>query len=79
MSSPPVTVGQAAHIAGCHPETVRRALRTGELHGKQRTKSGTWKLRPGCVKKWAENEPCKHQIDSRPVSLDAFRQRRSAS
>lgn len=80
MSAPPVTVEQAAHIADCHPETVRRALRSGELHGRQRGKGGTWKMRPGCVKKWAANEPCKHQLPSPAVSLDAFRaSRRTAS
>lgn len=76
VSAPPITVQQAAHIAGCNPETVRRALRSGELHGKQRGKGGTWKMRPGCVKHWAANEPCKHQSPTPAVSLAEFRSRR---
>ncbi len=80
MSAAAVAVPAAAIIAGCHPETVRRALRSGELHGKQRGKGGTWKMRPGCVKKWAANEPCKHQLPAHAVSLDAYRSsRRTAS
>lgn len=77
MSAPPITVEQAAHLADCHPETVRRALRTGELHGRQRGKGGTWKMRPACVKRWAANEPCKHQAPPAPVSLAEFRTRRT--
>ena len=73
MATPPINVEQAAALAGSCRETVRRALRSGELHGRQRAKGGTWKMRPGCVKRWAANEPCKHQELPQPVSLREFR------
>lgn len=33
MSRPPLTPTQAAEIASCHPETIRRAIASGELRG----------------------------------------------
>ena len=74
-----VLVSEAALIACCHPETVRDALRSGELHGSQRTKGGPWKLRPACVESWAAQELCEHQKEQRrPVSLHAWKSERSA-
>ena len=80
-----VDVAAAAAIADCHPETIRDAARAGLLHGAQRrrvdpqtgrirTKGGTWRFRPECVKKWDEGELCEHQQDEGrpPVSLAGF-------
>lgn len=72
-----VTVAGAALIADSHPETVRSALRSGELHGSQRVKGGTWKIRPACVEAWVDGEACEHRETSGPVSLHDFRMRRS--
>lgn len=71
-----VTVIGAAFIAECSQETIRRALRSGELHGSQQKKSGTWKMRPACVEAWVDKEPCEHQGPARePVSLQEHRLR----
>lgn len=51
----------AAQIAGVHPETIRDALRAGELHGSQRVKGGRWRVRPECVDVWIEGTVCSHQ------------------
>lgn len=74
-----VTVPEASTIARCHIETVRDALRSGELHGTQRVKGGTWKLRPECVTAWVDGGLCEHQSERRaPVSLASFRARGGA-
>lgn len=33
MNRPPLTPAQAGRIAGCHAETIRRAIASGELKG----------------------------------------------
>lgn len=71
-----VTVATAAFMTEYSQETIRRALRSGELHGSQQSKSGTWKMRPACIEAWVDKEPCKHQGPARePVSLDEHRLR----
>ncbi|MHA3682822.1 helix-turn-helix domain-containing protein [Leucobacter sp. HY1908] len=65
----------AALMVGRHVETVRDALRSGELHGVQRVKGGAWRLRPACVEAWADGVPCAHQEERRPVSLQEWRTR----
>ncbi|WP_449282218.1 hypothetical protein [Leucobacter sp.] len=71
-----VSTFEASLIAGCHLETVRDALREGTLHGSQRMKGGTWKLRPACVEAWVDGMPCEHQEETkRPVSLADWRAR----
>lgn len=68
----------AAAIADRHPETIREALRSGELHGTQRVTGGNWKVQPGCVIAWADGEVCEHRKTDQPVSLSQYRQRRAA-
>lgn len=42
----------AAEHAGCHPETIREALRGKGLHGVQRSKGGTWHIRQDWLDAW---------------------------
>jgi excisionase family DNA binding protein len=48
-----LNVRQAAEYASCHPETVRDALRSGELAGTQRKKGGAWKTTTAALDAWA--------------------------
>lgn len=67
---------EVALLADRHVETVRDALRLGDLHGSQRVKGGAWKIRPACAEAWADSLPCEHQGEARrPVSLAAWRTR----
>ena len=68
-----LSVVQAAALAGCHIETIREALRAAELHGTQRVKGGTWRIRPECLDAWMDSEPCEHQSTRAPVRLAAYR------
>lgn len=69
----PVQVGL---LIGRDPETVRRALRSGEMHGSQRGRGGSWSVRPACAEAWVDGEPCAHQdVLRRPVSLQERRLR----
>jgi excisionase family DNA binding protein len=52
---------QAADHAGCHPDTVRRALESGGLHGHQRVAGGRWLIRRECLESWMDGERCSHQ------------------
>ncbi len=70
-----VSAFEAALLSEHHIETVREALRSGELHGAQRVKGGTWKIRPACVDAWMAGEECEHQSAEQPVSLNAWRRR----
>lgn len=76
MSAVWLLVADAAERAGAHPETVREALRAGEMHGTQRGKFGTWRTREECVDAWVEGVKCPH-LAVPVVSLAA--RRRSAS
>lgn len=67
---------EAGAFVGKDPETVRRALRSGEMHGSQRGRGGSWSVRPDCAEAWVEGLPCEHQDSARrPVSLMEFRAR----
>ncbi len=83
-----VNVSGAAEIAGCHPETVREAARTGVLHGAQRLridpktgrsrfKGGTWTFQVSCLHSWIEGSECEHagSVPPAPVALAGFRGR----
>ena len=72
-----LSVMEAALYVGKHPETVRRALRSGEMHGSQRGQKGnTWTVRPECADAWLDGDPCEHQdADRRPISLQEHRLR----
>lgn len=52
MSTRWLTAKQAAEHSGYHLETVRDALRSGQLKGKQRTTAGTWRTTEAWVDAW---------------------------
>lgn len=52
---------QAADYAGCHVDTIRRALESGDLHGGQRTARGRWSIRLECLDAWVDGDKCQHQ------------------
>lgn len=54
---------QAAEHAGCHHETIRRALEAGDLHGGQRKVKGRWSIRLECLDAWLDGQKCEHQMD----------------
>lgn len=57
----PISVKEAAEEARVHPETIADALRSGALHGSQRVKGGTWRIRPSCLEAWAYGLACEHR------------------
>lgn len=52
---------QAADRAGCHRQTVIKALESGELHGSQRKAGGRWRIHVDCLDAWAGGQTCTHQ------------------
>lgn len=50
----------AAAFAGCHDQTVRKALEAGELHGFQRKTRGRWRVHIDCLNAWLSNTKCPH-------------------
>jgi excisionase family DNA binding protein len=56
-----LNVKQAAERAGNHPQTVRKALESGQLHGSQRTTGGRWRIHVDCLDAWCASELCAHQ------------------
>lgn len=77
--SPRLTVPEAAILGRRHPETVRKALQDGTLHGAQRMKRGPWLIRPECLDAWLNNEQCEHQQDEAAVTDIATRRAARAS
>lgn len=55
---------QAAEFTGRHPDTIRRALESGDLHGGQRKKNGRWSIRVTCLEAWVDGEKCEHQKEA---------------
>jgi len=64
-------VAEAAELVNARPETVRIALRSGAMHGTQRSKSGIRRVQPACAMAWAESVECQHM--SELVSLESYR------
>ena len=62
-----LTADEAAVAAQRHPDTIRRALADGTLHGKQRTRKGRWLIDPTCLSSWEAGEPCAHRAPQRKV------------
>lgn len=59
------TTRQAGERAGRHPETIRRACETGELHGSQRTPGrSTWRIHRDCLEAWLFGRVCEHQVSA---------------
>lgn len=55
------TTETAADHVNCHPQTVRKALASGDLHGRQRTAKGHWRIHVECLDAWAAGDKCEHQ------------------
>lgn len=55
-----LTPKQVAELAQRHHLTVHSALRDGDLHGVQRKKHATWRIRQDCAEAWIEGEDCVH-------------------
>lgn len=49
-----LTPEEVAEVARKHPETVRDALRAGELKGFQRKKRGPWLVREDWLDEWLQ-------------------------
>jgi excisionase family DNA binding protein len=49
-----VTVKQAAAMANCHPETIRRAIKAGHLRGR-RFGRRQWRIEVSELKRWLAN------------------------
>lgn len=52
---------QASEHAGCHRDTVLRALEAAELHGTQRKTKGRWRIHIDCLNAWCAGDKCDHQ------------------
>jgi excisionase family DNA binding protein len=55
-SDGPLTVAQASTYASCHPKTMLRALRRGDLLGYQRGASCTWRIYREDLDRWIRGE-----------------------
>lgn len=55
-----LNVRQSAALAGCCPDTIRRALAAGDIHGHQRASRGRWLIRPECLDAWLDGVRCRH-------------------
>lgn len=53
---------QAADHAGCHRDTVLKAVEDGALHGTQRTVKGRWRIHVDCLDAWCGGVKCGHQM-----------------
>ncbi|WP_424462993.1 helix-turn-helix domain-containing protein [Pseudoclavibacter helvolus] len=49
-----LTVDEAAEEYRRHPDTIRKALKSGELQGHQRVPRGKWLTKPEWVDEWLE-------------------------
>ncbi|MCK2242190.1 MULTISPECIES: helix-turn-helix domain-containing protein [unclassified Crossiella] len=49
-----LTVPQIAKHTGRHPQTIRAALRSGELKGVQRVEGGIWRALLSAVDQWVD-------------------------
>lgn len=56
-----LTVPEVADYASMHKDTVRRACESGELHGMQRKKGASWRVRRECVDAYLAGVQCGHR------------------
>lgn len=70
-----LTVEEAAADARVHPETIRDACRSGELHGSQRIKRGRWTVEEPCLSAWLAGEECEHQRTAATSTVVPIRRR----
>ncbi|MEF2979049.1 helix-turn-helix domain-containing protein [Subtercola sp. YIM 133946] len=54
-------VEETATYARRHPNTIRRLLESGELHGSQPRKGGRWLVKEECVDAYLDGVPCPHK------------------
>lgn len=47
-----LTPKQVADRLGRHPDSVRRALEAGQLHGHQPKRRGRWQIHPDAIDAW---------------------------
>lgn len=57
-----LNTAQAADRAGCHRDTILKALEAGELHGAQRKAKGRWRIHVNCLDAWGLGEKCGHTV-----------------
>ena len=70
-----VTVEEAATITGRHPETIRRALRTGTLPDRRTNPKGHYRVRRSDLASFAS--PDSQPYDARADAQDIAQQKRS--
>lgn len=63
-----LSVKQVADLAGRHEKTVGLALRSGDLHGSQRARNASWRVREDCAEAWVEGRPCEHRSKVTAIS-----------
>lgn len=57
VDDPYLTATAAAELAGCHRETLLKALREGELKGYQRKEGiSNWRVQQSAVTRWVRGE-----------------------
>lgn len=56
-----LTVKEAAVEAHRHPDTIRKSVEAGTLHGSQRAIGGPWLIREECLDAYLDGAPCEHQ------------------
>ena len=57
------TTAEAAAHARRHPDTVKKACQSGELHGTQRVRGGNWRIHRDCLEAWLLGAKCPHQAN----------------
>ena len=70
-----LTVEEAAADARVHPETIRDACRSGQLHGSQRIKRGRWTVEEPCLSAWLAGAECEHRRAPATSTVVPFRRR----
>lgn len=56
-----MTMADMVSESGVSRFTIMPALQTGELHGHQRKKYGTWRAEESCFRAWMLGEKCEHK------------------
>jgi hypothetical protein len=69
MISDFVGTAKAAELSDRHVVTIRRALDSGELHGHQRVRRGTWSISPLAIRAWILGIDQKSACGCRPSSV----------
>ena len=70
-----ITVDEAAALTGRHPETIRRALRSGDLPDRRDKPRGHYRVRRGDLASFASSDS--RPYDARADAQDIAQQKRS--